>query len=164
MLQRVVLEKCRRRVLETSVVEKCWSSRHKQKCRQVHSYLIMAGPSQYNVRTFGFVLSILILETFCGATFTIPLRTVTTLSCDNKDVLTVMEIVVRVDEKRHLRTWKFWGRWAHGLRLFIFWGGLKTTKHIPSIYQKQKLAKFFRHGISLWHPGYQSNTTSPGIR
>ena len=31
VLQRGVVEKCRRRVLETSVVEKCWSSQHRQK-------------------------------------------------------------------------------------------------------------------------------------
>ena len=30
VLQRGVVEKCRRRVLETSVVENCWSSQHRQ--------------------------------------------------------------------------------------------------------------------------------------
>ena len=32
-----------------------------KKCQQAHSQLNMTGPAQYNVRTFGFVVSILLI-------------------------------------------------------------------------------------------------------
>ena len=45
VLQRGVVERCRRRVLETSVVENVGHRSTDKKCRQLHSYLIMTGPS-----------------------------------------------------------------------------------------------------------------------
>ena len=95
------MEKCCREVLERSVIEKCWSSQHRQemptnaqlferdlspllhtllpghptlsttlrlfrtakKWTQTHSGFILAGPSYFNVCTFGFVVSILFHST-----------------------------------------------------------------------------------------------------
>ena len=45
VLQRGVVEKRRRRVLETIVGHRSTN----QKCRQVHSYLIMTGPCENKV-------------------------------------------------------------------------------------------------------------------
>ena len=59
VLQRGVVEKCRTRVLETSVVEKCWSSQHRQKMptsAQLFDYDRSISIQCVNLRVRGFHL------------------------------------------------------------------------------------------------------------
>ena len=59
VLQRGVVEKCRRRVLETSVAEKFWSSQHRQKMptdAQLSDYDRSISVERVNIRVRGFHL------------------------------------------------------------------------------------------------------------